>query len=191
MMHSTLMVGLGNPGDAYASTRHNAGWIALDLLAQTLHAPPWKKEKRFAAFVSAVKDGDRTVLLAKPLTFMNESGRSVVAMVKYFHISPDNLWVFHDDLDIPLGDVRHSFDSRAAGHNGVQSIIDALGSKAFHRGRIGIKTSRTELPSFNAETFVLQKMLREEGATVVDAVRRFLAPFVAGELDMNRRGRSS
>jgi len=150
-----IIVGLGNPGEQYQSTRHNAGFMAVDALAKKLDLK-WKNNKKFKADVAK---GDNIILI-KPLTFMNESGSSVAPILAYYKISPEKLTVIHDDLDIELGKYKISVDSRSAGHNGVQSIIDRLKTKNFKRLRIGIKTLALE--KIPADKFVLQKFKPEE-----------------------------
>jgi len=150
-----IIVGLGNPGEQYEQTRHNAGFMAVDALAKKLGLK-WKSNKKFKADLAKGDD----VILIKPLTFMNNSGSAVAAALAYFKLSPEKLTVIHDDLDIESGKYKISVDSRSAGHNGVQSIIDHLKTKNFRRTRIGIKTS--ELEKIPAEKFVLQKFKPEE-----------------------------
>ncbi len=135
---TTLIVGLGNPGPEYAQTRHNFGSLTLDWLREHWDAPPFHSDsKLFSAVSSVVLDG-RKVILAKPLTFMNESGQAVQALLRYFKLNLDSLIVIHDDLDLAPGTLRITHSSRAAGHNGVQDIITTLGSQDFHRIRLGI-----------------------------------------------------
>jgi len=150
-----IIVGLGNPGEQYQSTRHNAGFMAVDVLAKKLDLK-WKNNKNFKADIAK---GDNIILI-KPLTFMNESGSVVAPILAYYKISPEKLTVIHDDLDIELGKYKISVDSRSAGHNGVQSIIDRLKTKNFKRLRIGIKTLALE--KIPADKFVLQKFKPEE-----------------------------
>lgn len=166
-----LYLGLGNPGKKYGGTRHNLGFVALEQLADAIEAPAFKEDKKFHALVTTVKRNSERLILAKPDTFMNNSGVAAAALVHFYKIAPNNLWVFHDDLDLPVGTVRHSFDSRAAGHNGVQSVIDALGTKAFHRIRIGIGRPTGHTP---VEAFVLQKLSADEKKVTTTALDAFL-----------------
>lgn len=153
-----LLVGLGNPGKEYVATRHNAGWMALDFVASEIGAT-WKANKT-AEIASGILDGEK-VLLVKPLTFMNLSGSVVQPLAAYYKIAPDHVIVLHDDMDFDLGVVRSQFDRTAAGHNGVQDIIDRLGTKAFHRVRIGIGPKQ-----FEGRDFVLAKFTKEELAAM-------------------------
>lgn len=166
-----LYLGLGNPGKKYEGTRHNLGFVALEQLAEAFEAPALKEDKKFRAYVTSVKKGRERIVLAMPTTFMNDSGAAAAALVRFYKVAPADLWIFHDDLDLPVGTVRHSFDSRAAGHNGVQSIIDALGTKAFHRVRIGIGRPQGKTP---VEAFVLQKLSPDETKASTAALDAFL-----------------
>jgi peptidyl-tRNA hydrolase, PTH1 family len=164
-----IIVGLGNPGEKYKLTRHNVGWMVVDELAKK-QAGYWEMNKKFKAEICKIGD----VLLVKPQTFMNNSGQSVQAVLSYYKLLPKTLGVvtkkasdltsvltvIHDDLDLNLGTYKKSIDSRSAGHNGVQSIIDYLKTKNFNRIRIGINSeSRGQIP---ADKFVLQKFGEQE-----------------------------
>ena len=142
-----IIVGLGNPGEQYKNTRHNAGWLALD---NFLGEVAWQESRKFNALIH--EDGD--FLFVKPLTFMNNSGQSVQKILNYYKLLPKNfgllkkkdsnlievLTVIHDDLDLNFGDYRLADNSGSAGHRGVQSIINYLKTKNFKRLRLGIKT---------------------------------------------------
>ena len=168
-----IIVGLGNPGDKYKLTRHNVGWLVVDELAKQQNGS-WETNKKFNAEICKVGD----MLLVKPLTFMNLSGKTVQAVLSYYKLLPKTLGVvtkkasdltnvltvIHDDLDLKFGSYKKSVDSRSAGHNGVQSIIDNLKTKNFNRIRIGINSaSRGQIP---ADKFVLQKFNDDELATI-------------------------
>ena len=131
-----LIVGLGNPGREYASTRHNVGWLALDELAREAGATTFTKKFQ-GAFVKAALEGRDSVLL-RPETFMNESGRSVQPAAAFFQVTPAQVIVLHDELDLPLGDVRVKLGGGHAGHNGLRSIVQHLGTADFVRVRMGI-----------------------------------------------------
>ena len=128
-----LIVGLGNPGEQYRNTRHNAGFMTLDLLADKMGAC-WKKDRHHRALVT----GASGVLLAKPQTFMNDSGECVGALSRYFKIAPAELLVVYDDIALPLGTLRLREGGSAGGHNGMKSIIAHLGTDRFPRLRVGI-----------------------------------------------------
>ncbi len=131
-----LLIGLGNPGGKYAQTRHNVGFMALDRLGQTL-AIAFKEELCFSLVVRGTAEcGD--VMLAKPQTFMNLSGTAVAALMKKFSVKLEDIVVMHDDIDVPLGKVREKVGGGSAGHNGISSIAEKLGTPEFRRIRIGV-----------------------------------------------------
>ncbi|MCA8929880.1 MAG: aminoacyl-tRNA hydrolase [Alphaproteobacteria bacterium] len=135
MSRTRLLVGLGNPGAKYAATRHNIGFRLLDAIAAHHHAPAWRA--RFnGAFSELFLDG-RKVLLLKPQTFMNESGRSVAPALKYHNLSIEDAIVFYDELDLTPGKVRVRHGGGLAGHNGLRSINAHCGPN-FWRVRVGI-----------------------------------------------------
>lgn len=154
-----LLVGLGNPGSEYLHTRHNMGFLAIERCAELAHASPFVTKSAFTAEVADARAGGERVIFAKPQTFMNDSGTSIKNLADYFHIAAEDIWVLHDELDLAAGTIRLAFESRSAGHNGVQSIIDALGTNAFHRVRIGIGPKPENV---EADVFVLAKMSDEE-----------------------------
>jgi len=129
-----IVVGLGNPGEKYAGTRHNAGFMVIDEILKDYIAGPQYSKK----FESIVYSLDKERLLVKPQTFMNVSGKSVNRVVNFYKTKPEDLLIVHDDVDLDFGEVKHQFGKGAAGHRGVQSIIDSLGSDQFNRVRIGI-----------------------------------------------------
>lgn len=139
-----IIVGLGNPGIKYAKTRHNAGWLILDhlineLQKETNQTITWRIKRDWLAEIAEIDN----ILLVKPQTMMNNSGQAVRAILDYYDLIvadlSNRLLVIHDELDLPSGTVRWSNNSRSAGHNGVQSIIDHLGTQNFIRYRIGIQ----------------------------------------------------
>jgi PTH1 family peptidyl-tRNA hydrolase len=132
-----LVVGLGNPGPQYAKTRHNLGFMVADLLAARIGAP-FKVHKRSGAEVVTGRLGQRPVVLAKPRCYMNESGRQVGPLAKFYSIAPADVIVIHDELDIDFGRVRLKLGGGEGGHNGLRSVANALGTKDFQRVRIGI-----------------------------------------------------
>ncbi len=132
-----LIVGLGNPGIQYENTRHNIGFMVLDKLEKELvrgTAPPWQKDEK--KNVLTVRIGD--LLLVKPQTFVNKSGFAVRALMDFYKLTPADIWVIHDDIDLPLGKIKIREKGGSAGHNGVISIIEHVGSDAFVRFRLGI-----------------------------------------------------
>ena len=131
-----LIVGLGNPGAEYESTRHNIGFMVIDHLANELTKDPVHWDRDDKKNVMTTKIGD--LLLVKPLTFMNKSGFAVKALVDYYKLTPQDVWVIHDDIDLPLGKIRIRQGGSSAGHNGVTSIIEQLKTDDFLRFRMGI-----------------------------------------------------
>ena len=135
MGRKMLIVGLGNPGREYEKTRHNAGFIAMDFFAN-------KKAigyvEKFGGLFNKIRVGDNEVFLLKPLTYMNNSGQSVIQVVNFYKINPADVVVMHDDMDIPVGDVRYKTKGSAGGHNGIKSIIQHLGTQEFKRVKIGV-----------------------------------------------------
>ena len=131
-----MIIGLGNPGPAYRHTRHNFGFLALDELADALNIQV--KRLKFKAMLGEGRFGDRKVVLVKPMTFMNESGRAVVPLLRYFKLPLSNLLVIHDDLDLPLGTLRLRPSGGTSGQRGMASIITQLGTQEFPRMRLGI-----------------------------------------------------
>lgn len=132
---SHLVVGLGNPGPRYRDTRHNLGRRAVELIADELGGS-WRS--RWNGRVSELRDADERLALLVPETFMNDSGRSVAPALRFYKLPPERLVVVHDELDLELGDVRAKRSGGLAGHNGLRSLAEALGTQDFLRVRIGI-----------------------------------------------------
>jgi len=131
-----LIVGLGNPGRGYASSLHNVGFMCVNYFAR-MHGI-WFDKKQGKARIGAGEVGGIKVVVARPHTYMNQSGQAVSRLVKKLNISLDDLLIIHDDLDLPLGKIRIRRDGSAAGHKGIESIIAELGSQDFARIRVGI-----------------------------------------------------
>jgi PTH1 family peptidyl-tRNA hydrolase len=132
-----LLVGLGNPGKQYDKTRHNVGFLFLDKLVASCRED-WSDQAKFLGCTSVVNINNRDIRLLKPMTYMNESGRSVIAVVKYFNMSVDDVLVVHDDLELCVGEWKVKYSGGHGGHNGVRSIQANLGGADFHRIRLGI-----------------------------------------------------
>lgn len=135
-MERYLIVGLGNPGEDYAATRHNAGFRTVDALADIMGAHYWKSE--CGAQTAKGEYHGNEIILAKPQSFMNVSGGPVKKLLDTYDIEPDHLIVIHDELDIPAGTVRVKFGGGHGGHNGLRSITDKLGTRDWYRVRDGI-----------------------------------------------------
>lgn len=154
-----LIVGLGNPGKKYKNTRHNLGFQVIDALRKEVSE----------GFINGKK-----VTLAKPQTFMNESGKVVKKLIGPISpIRPIGLIVIHDDIDLPLGIVKLVKNRGSAGHKGVQSIIDALGTKDFHRVRIGIKPAKSfAFRRAGIDKFVLQQFTKTENKVIKESIKK-------------------
>lgn len=131
-----VIAGLGNPGSEYAVTKHNVGFMFINALAKNLGAAIWKSA--FEAEVAEVRIGFEKVLLVKPMTYMNDSGRSLGALLSWYKLAPEDLIVIHDDMDIPVGTIRIRKKGSAGGHNGIKSILNHVNDEHFSRIRIGI-----------------------------------------------------
>lgn len=163
-----LIVGLGNPGVEYADTRHNIGFMVVDKLAREIGRDSllWKQDDKREAFIAKIGD----VLLVKPVIFMNNSGIAVKKIVDFYKIEPSDVWVIHDDIDLPIGKIRIREKGGTAGHNGVESIMTHLGTDKFLRFRLGIgrgkedvkKSTDLNLGHRNVMDFVLSRFTRSE-----------------------------
>ena len=162
-----IFVGLGNPGGEYAATRHNAGRIVLEEFRAAHELSAWEKKKTYDALISKGEAAGAEVLLIEPETFMNESGRSLVPLVKSKK-QAQQLVVIHDDIDLPLGTWKFSFNRGSGGQKGVESIMATLKTKAFIRIRIGVlpttPTGKPKKPKGDdaVHKFILGKFKEEE-----------------------------
>jgi PTH1 family peptidyl-tRNA hydrolase len=136
-VHLFLIVGLGNPGSEYSRTRHNAGFLVVDLLAERLQAR-WGYEKKFNARLARATRDDLTALLCEPQTYMNSSGETLGAVVQFYQVPHERLMVAVDDADLPLGEIRMRPGGSSGGHHGLESIEQHLGTRDYARLRIGI-----------------------------------------------------
>jgi PTH1 family peptidyl-tRNA hydrolase len=161
-MFFPLVAALGNPGRTYESTRHNLGWVVVDALARK-HGLAWKTAPQFTADLARWDLPDGTRWLVKPLTFMNDSGRAVNAVARFYKIAPADIAAVYDDLTIDLGLVKVTTTGSAGGHNGVTSLLEHLGG-GFTRYRLGIGPK--EPPQMDMADFVLGKFIPDQQATV-------------------------
>ncbi len=160
-----LIVGLGNPGEKFVNTRHNLGFEALEYFAHKRAFGEFTLEKKFKAEVIITGD----IILAKPQTFMNLSGMSVSKITNFYKIPPQNVVIIHDELDIVLGHMKIRQGGSAAGHHGIESIIESLNSDKFIRFRLGIGNQKSfsgehKEIDFNAEKFVIDHFVQGEGS---------------------------
>jgi len=162
-----LVVGLGNPGRSYQKTRHNLGYRVVDLLSEK-HKTKFKGGKGEYLYCRVVVEG-RKVYLLKPLTFMNASGQAVFDSLRFFNLTPPELFVICDDVNLPLGSLRIREKGSDGGHKGLRSIIYQLGTEEFPRLRIGIGLAAEGI---DLEDFVLQRFEKEEGKNVEELIQR-------------------
>jgi PTH1 family peptidyl-tRNA hydrolase len=172
-----MIVGLGNPGPAYRNTRHNFGFLAVDELADELNIQV--KRLKFKAMIGEGRFNGNKVVLVKPMTFMNESGRAVAPLLRYFKLPLSNLLVIHDDLDLPLGTLRLRPSGGTSGQRGMASIITHLGTQEFPRMRLGIGRPPGQMDPVD---YVLKNFLPSENEllaivlrTAVEASQNFIS----------------
>jgi PTH1 family peptidyl-tRNA hydrolase len=165
-----LFVGLGNPGPEYEATRHNAGFWWIDALSRELKAP-LSLDKNYHGQVARTTLNGQTVWLLKPLTFMNLSGKSVAALARFFKITPAEVLVAHDELDIVPGQVKLKFGGSHAGHNGLRDIHAQLGSADYWRLRIGVGHPGVKAEVIN---WVLKKPSQEHREAIEECIERSL-----------------
>ncbi len=163
-----LLVGLGNPGKDYEATRHNAGFLALDALVNSdaLKSARFANKKDLFSEVATVAVEGMTIILAKPQTFMNMSGKAVAALKKFYDLEDKDIWVIHDDLDIPLGKAQIRFGGGTAGQHGLESIIEHIKTADFGRVRVGIRGHELrayhEQKGIDTNAFVMGKLTAHE-----------------------------
>ncbi len=179
-----LIVGLGNPGAPYKMTRHNVGFMALEVLRVRLKFPDFRDESKFKVEVSRSEFNGEKVILARPQTFMNLSGEAVRGLKQFYKLADEEVWVIYDDIDLPLGMLRIRESGSAGTHNGMKSIIQALASELFPRFRLGIESRGTvspaqqDLSSFvlepfrNEEFFQVEEMLKNCAEAVVFSLKK-------------------
>jgi PTH1 family peptidyl-tRNA hydrolase len=164
-----LLVGLGNPGTRYAQTRHNVGFVVADQIVRDTGVGTWRE--KFSGHLADAEVGGQRVLALKPMTYMNESGRSVGAAASFYKIAASDVVVVHDELDLPFATVRLKFGGGEAGNNGLRSISQHLGTKDYVRLRIGIGKPPPGFKGSGAD-FVLEGFSSAERAQLGDVVER-------------------
>ncbi len=169
-----LIVGLGNPGLCYKNTKHNAGFWVLDKVAQAFKVS--FNKRKFNALWAQGKYKGKSFIIVKPLTYMNLSGSSVRRFVDYFKISADDILIIFDDVSLKLGEIRLRAKGGAGGHNGMRSVIDALGTNNFARLRFGIDGSKTrgDLSKYVLSAFKSKEEVQVKDRTVELAVEAVL-----------------
>jgi len=167
-----LIVGLRNPGAKYKNTRHNIGFGVIKKFARKNNFPKFKLLKELSSLISEKKFNNDKIILANLQTFMNLSGKGAKLLIDFHQLPIANLWVVHDDIDLPLGKIRIAKNRGAGGHKGVESIIKELKTKNFIRFRIGIKPKPYTLTPKTLDRFVLQKFNKEEEKIVKEVIKK-------------------
>lgn len=172
-----LIVGLGNPEERYRNSRHNVGFMVVDTLAKRItHHPEirFTLGKKFKALLFRAKVADKDLVLVKPQTYVNNSGWTVHLMADFYHVTPNDIWVVHDDIDLPLGKLRIRLGGASGGHNGIRSIIGKLGSDKFVRFRLGIGRGK----------------LDDRKSTAHNLHRRMVTEFVLSTFSKSEKGKA-
>ena len=167
-----VIVGLGNPGREYAQTKHNVGFMLVDALADKLGISNW--QEKFDALIAEGRLRTEKILLVKPQTYMNDSGRAVGPLMNWYKLPPEDLIVAHDDMEIPAGTIRIRKKGSAGGHNGIKSVLAHLGDEHFSRVRIGIGRP---LPGWTVINHVLAPFQEEDVPKIKEAIQ-YLLPAV-------------
>lgn len=191
-----LIIGLGNPGEKYKKTRHNAGFIIADELQKKWNFPEFKFNKKFDSEMTEgvilsvilsesalggeaegsranISPNENKLILAKPQTFMNRSGEAARKIMDFYKLTPENIIIIHDDLDIEIGKYKISKDLSSAGHKGVQAVINNIGTQDFKRIRMGVEKEggRENRRNISGDDFVLQNFEEEEAEKLKRLVR--------------------
>jgi peptidyl-tRNA hydrolase, PTH1 family len=179
-----LIVGLGNPGEKYESTRHNVGFMVVDHLLKDLEPVSksnWDRQEKLKSDIYVFEYDPRgsepeKVILAKPLTYMNNSGMAVSLIANFYKVNPEDIWIVNDELDLPFGSMKIRFGGASAGHHGVDSIIESLGTDKFWRFRMGIGMARdhSEMAKHqvNGQEYVLKNFHGAEKSKARALVKR-------------------
>ncbi len=179
-----LIIGLGNPGEKYQNTRHNLGFMVLDELAEkmlSLAKTKWQENKKFNSQFIRI---DPQAILVKPQTMMNASGFAVAKLAAFYKVEPENIWIIHDDADLPLGRIKIRLGGGSAGHRGIDSIIEQLGTDKFVRFRFGIGGARLDSRSARQanrgkdrllEKYVLKSFTANETSKVRQMIKKATA----------------
>lgn len=178
-----LIVGLGNPGAQYEKTRHNAGFLFLDALAQA-RSCSWSNKAEFQGLMTECALSGQKILMLKPQTYMNRSGQSVGKVARYYKIMPQEILVVHDELDFPAGVIKIKKDGGLAGNNGLKDIAAHLNTRDFYRLRIGIGRPQAEA---NVSDYVLSTPSAQDRQLIASAIERGLAeidPILIGDINL-------
>lgn len=172
-----LVVGLGNPGEKYQDTRHNVGFVVADALAREVESGGWEVSKKYVSLLYSPQPTTYNLQIAKPQTFMNDSGTAVKKLVNFYKIKKDDLWVVHDDLDLSLGTYKIQKARGPRDHGGINSIEDQLGTKGFWRVRIGVENREPE-NRMPGEEYVLQNFTSAESEILQDVIEQAVGELV-------------
>jgi PTH1 family peptidyl-tRNA hydrolase len=175
-----LIVGLGNPGEKYENTRHNLGFSVIDHLLKELGTSKveWDHSSKLKSDIALFTIHDEKILLAKPQTYMNNSGTAVQLLVNFYKIELQDIWIVYDELDLPLGSIKIRFGGAAAGHHGVESIMEAIGTDQFWRFRLGIGESHDKMHAISkqevhdAKDYVLDQFHSNEAGKAREMIKR-------------------
>lgn len=170
-----IIVGLGNPGEKFKNTRHNVGFMAVDKFAEKNNFPEFKLQKKSNALISEETVGDEKIILVKPQTFMNESGKAVKKITTNYSLQTTNLIIIHDDIDLPVGKIKIVKERGSAGQKGVESIIKTIGNDGLIRFRIGTRPPKFSEGNFArvaAKDVVLKNFSAEEQKTIDEALKK-------------------
>src|ERR1700722_15635063 len=175
-----LIVGLGNPGEKYENTRHNLGFSVIDHLLKELGTSKveWEHSSKLKSDIAPFTIHEEKILLAKPQTYMNNSGLAVQLLANFYKIEPQDVWVVYDELDLPLGAIKIRFGGAAAGHHGVESIMESIGTDQFWRFRLGIGESHDKTHAISkqivhdAKDYVLDQFHSNEAGKAREMIKR-------------------
>ena len=177
-----LILGLGNPGPRYELTRHNAGFLVLDNLADKYKIKLTQNKYRSLYGEGEIKG--LPVILAKPMTYMNESGKAVKALISAFNLSPDQILVTHDDIDLPLGKIKTKVKGGDGGQLGIRSTIETLRTKEFYRVRIGVDRPEDREDIVD---YVLSPFSKEDSGLLNDVMNKAVQTIEAALEEINKR----
>lgn len=163
-----IIIGLGNPGEQYKNTRHNVGFMAVDEFAEKNNFPEFKLQKKSNALISEGAINDKEILLVKPQTFMNDSGKSVKQLTVNTKAKMTDLIIIHDDIDLPIGKIKIIQERGSAGHKGVESIIKSVGNEGLIRFRIGIASEK----KIAAMKIVLKNFSSDEQKIMIETIEK-------------------
>jgi PTH1 family peptidyl-tRNA hydrolase len=175
-----LIAGLGNYGPEYEKTRHNYGFMVIDEIQRKHRFPDFKLEKKHNALIS--RKGD--VLLVKPQTYMNESGKAIKSIATHYKINPKDIIVIHDDAETNLGEIKEVEARSAAGHNGVRSIIEELGTNEFKRLKLGINSEDSSFRNKPLENVVLKNFSKAEEIIAMGVIEKAVELVISKVIDL-------